>query len=88
MIIEKIYAASVIIIGIAFVYQYGRRLMAESKLHELEEDVESIVKTIDEANSKNRIGGHQIKSPKMTWLQSEFIKMFLEIKSTQKQCKN
>ena len=88
MTTEMIFSAIILLLGIAFMYQYGKRLMAETKLHELEEDVESIVKTITEANTKDQIGGHQVKSQKASWLQSEFIKMFLEIKSTQKQCKN
>lgn len=84
MTTEMIFSAIILLLGIAFMYQYGKRLMAETKLHDLEEDVESIVKTITEANTKNRIGGHQVKSQKASWLQSEFIKMFIEIRCQNK----
>lgn len=81
MQIESVFFGVALILAIAFVYQYGKRLMAETKLHELEQDVENIVKTITEAKSKDQIGGYQIKSQKVSWLQSEFIKMFLEIRN-------
>lgn len=81
MQIESVFFGVALILAIAFVYQYGKRLMAETKLHEFEQDVENIVKLITDAKLKDRIGGYQIKSQKVSWLQSEFIKMFLEIRN-------
>lgn len=74
MQIESVFFGVVLILAIAFVYQYGKRLMAETKLYELEQDIKAVQNTIKTAYDTGRVINHEIKSKEVSFILSEYIK--------------
>ena len=80
MTFEKIVIALIIVMGVAFVYQYTKRLVAESKAKDLEQDFEILVEAIHQAKEKNRLIERDLKTPAAKAVLSEYFKAFLMIK--------
>lgn len=80
MTFEKIVIALIIVMGVAFVYQYTKRLVAESKAKDLEQDFEILVEAIHQAKETNRLIDRDLKTPSAKTVLSEYFKAFLMIK--------
>jgi hypothetical protein len=80
MTTEMIFSAAILILGIGFMYQYGRRLWAETKLHELEKDVDGIVEVIQNDNNVHLDSVKKDNHTKTGYILSEYVKIRLATK--------